>query len=1527
MKQPHANVLSRPRPQVIDLSHDSDDSETAASKTGQDAADIEIVGVNSLSRASFSTPSSQIARENKSQLNRIARPFSLSTDLLPGLTGKPNGKAQISSAKHRRILSAKNPGHSLSAIAHTRSQSLSADCIHDKANGLAASNGPSNIQPTTVPKRQQTPTQVIPRKRKLSSTPNPRGKKCEKSSSSNDSVIGRKPKAAKAHVYQGRATIVDLLARVESNFEDVLESEDAETPTSTSTNGSSVTTPDHVAGMLTARQLSQSALDLAVEEREAQAIETSRAMNGPDNRAEAFNEWSKSTPSVPASTKRLPSESLSTTDAETLRGVFALPKPVDASRNDLLRRRNAKSPFNLPKSFETLRDDVLRPWELRNHQTPPQSSHSRSPSTPTALSLDESSPGPSITASLLRSSSRKSSNCQRSDGNGIGDQPPDTILNGVVEPSTQVAPSGIGISGFRGSALPVSAGAQFTPAECILIIYFRENGMSWPTIDQKMGRTTNCCATKYMRKGGLKDPRVQRSLRYHECLPLVQSKEAANCNLQETLQALTAFLSTKSVASTPNLPRRSNTEVKAESWKVVREESSDISAGEYERRSGLPQLPFKLNFPTRVGSRNSPDSESDEGPRLRQRLNTKRYTFTKADFGYYSDDELSDPINPIHSETEPESKIPQSSEPTDLRAVFFENDFASDEIALLKPYLSIQERRLVRDELRGSQTASPKELRLNGANLHVPMSKEELDAIQSSIVEKINVKFSGPCDLYRCLNGKSAAFIRDLSFDARKHPGLGERSRQSIEAFLSDAAHGFEEGSGQRLGFASSGCHLLHSSLLHREFGQTRNIRTVRNTVLDSLQLVVSYTGTSGDVGTVAWSSDGITFAAGSACLVDPSSMQYNRRNNLLLGNFDNQILLELPHHATKREKPAVGPNSTDAMHVTQDPRLFETVSMVDFSPDGNCLYSVGYDNFLRMYDASQQSSIEPSWSYNHGSKVDLLAVSSGDQQLLATGCQIIDMALNIFRRTEDGMELLMSLRSDKAALYTDRHILPSAVKWGKHPSLRHHLLAGFSSNSDNRESGEICMYDMTRREPIQIIPASGNVFDCAWSPNSWLCAAACTAVSHQVSRGTKSQVFIYRPDQAAFKSHGVNLESPALDINDVVFCPYDRNYVAAGATDGRVYVWDVRRPDYLLHLFSHGTPLMELDQSISRERVDTGVRFCAWSYDRTRLFSGSSDGVVKTWDMCRAPEDAHIGDVVTLNSGVMSGAFNPDFTRLLLGEVNGSITVLEAGLEHGSIKETDTFRIQQADDTKVFSTAKSADTLNQESGVSLGRALRKSKQIKFRPLGSLPVRQAVQGRQYCGPYNLNPSSEELRVEAARFQARMKPVDKENICQIPLCRETNNFITQEEAGDSRRSADRIPQAIRDASALEQPDRQIMIPGTLKCSHCSRPARPRIGDADQELFPLCERCGFACFRCGRRVKMDVLVEEVECKDCGLRWRAGALGYNLIMQPQLLGKQKMVGFTRQTDISGEIGGGLEDVADLLHLMEDYYQSLWE
>lgn len=1256
--------------------------------------------------------------------------------------------------------------------------------------------------------------------------------------------------------------------------------------------------------------------------------------------------------------------------------------PSKSSGSNYEKRLSLESPvtsitptFLLPDSFTTLEQEILRPFQASHQdqpsidpprdiastvQLPPQSSEPsiRDQSKPTSaierFRVSSDQPSMSSPLSAENSSFRDSQHIQNSGPTRPVVQP----RTGPGQSSSTARPEPMNPFYYPSGVLPDSKGGPFTRAECILLIYFAERKMPWSTLDRKMGRTTNCCCTKYSRKGALKEPCIQKELGYKKYVPFLDAQIAKRGTMDQLLQALKQHLGGDSKFATP-VNVKPFVGVKApiptpalSTWKATVLNKQPPAAPpasaqpilhtplthpihtaiapqpKLVRREFQSQMSFRLGDPpsrptSSGGSEISWTDESDGRPRLRERRNVKKYTFTRADFGKAADSD-SEPRSTGILAAEEELPTQPKLEVTSLRRVLYETWSANP--GHFKPYLSFQERQLVYKEFgNNSHGHSAKELRWNGVELHVPMSTKEVNTLRSFVNE-----CTGKSD-FSAIRDKSEAWLRDLAFRARSIPNMSERSRQSIEAFLLDTRqNNFKSRSGLQLGLSTdrNASIQLQSRLMSRELDSYRRTAiSLRDTLRESLQPSVSFTGTSGDVGTVAWAPDGNRFAAGSVAIVDTHSMQYNRRNNLLLGDFEKRSLTELPHHSRTREKPAEGPNSTDAMHVTQDPHLFETVSMVDFSPDGDYMYSVGYDKFLRAYNVRESSGLvqEPSWACDHGSKIDLLTVSSRTP-LFATACQDIDASLRIFCRDDtSGFQRILSLSADRATTNRQRHIHPSAMKFGLHSWDQSYLLAGFSSSTPDGTGsdtiGEICLYDVSRKTAIQITPASGNVFDCAWSPGSWHCAIARRAISNQVSRGTRSEILVFRPDQDAYKNLGIKFESPALDINDVVFCPYDFNYVAAGATDGRIYVWDQRNPDKILHVLKHGMPCMEIDRMISRELADTGVRFTNWNHNRN-LYTGSSDGVVKTWDILRAPADVHLRDVVSLNSGIMSGAFSRDSTKLLLGEVNGSITILEAGLEHRSIKDMDTFDLRQAEQESAKADSAAPVTNSEQSGVQIATALRRSKQIKFRPMGSLPVRQAVQGRNYCGPYDTATDADVLRREAAQFQKRMKVQEKDEFCNIADCG-LPVFVTKEEEGDSGRSRDRIPQAIRETIQTQEQTKRAVVPGMLNCTHCGLPARPRAGDKEQETYPLCERCGFACLRCDQRVKMNAQITEVACKSCNLRWKVGALGYTLIepVTNKMKGVQRM-----KEDSKQKVVDTVDEEGDGYDLME-YYHSLWE
>jgi hypothetical protein len=346
---------------------------------------------------------------------------------------------------------------------------------------------------------------------------------------------------------------------------------------------------------------------------------------------------------------------------------------------------------------------------------------------------------------------------------------------------------------------------------------------------------------------------------------------------------------------------------------------------------------------------------------------------------------------------------------------------------------------------------------------------------------------------------------------------------------------------------------------------------------------------------------------------------------------------------------------------------------------------------------------------------------------------------------------------------------------------------------------------------------------------------------------------------------------------------PGHDSLIAVGCTSGQAYVWDVRKPDQFLRKLSHHKSLMPLDDFQSREATDTGVRFLSWGDNATRLYTGSSDGVVKVWNVARSEEETFVKDLITTNSGIMSGAFSPDRSKLILGEVNGSVNILEVGCDDycSNSKDVKNFKfIPYMDDNDDDEEDDQATTTapNPDSGVATANKLIQTGQLSHVPMGGLPIQQAVQGPNYAGPFDTSVEAPFLRQQALDFQLSLS----RNIgpqCDIRGCADVVK-ITDEETGDSGRSADRIPDELRKQWKLGSSDLQVILPGgKSRCMVCGRAARPSpTGDAD-----LCERCSFSCFRCGAVNEVPHATETLSCGFCNCKWEIGALGYQCVRDP--------------------------------------------
>jgi len=126
--------------------------------------------------------------------------------------------------------------------------------------------------------------------------------------------------------------------------------------------------------------------------------------------------------------------------------------------------------------------------------------------------------------------------------------------------------------------------------------------------------------------------------------------------------------------------------------------------------------------------------------------------------------------------------------------------------------------------------------------------------------------------------------------------------------------------------------------------------------------------------------------------------------------------------------------------------------------------------------------------------------------------------------------------------------------------------------------------------------------------------------------------------------------------------------YITAGCTDGKTYVWDTAQGDLPIHALAHGEIMEETAGTMSSVE-DNGVKFTAWGTTLDRFYTGSSDGVVKVWNV-RTPATYRrhgkmkskgplVRDLLECTSCVSFGAFSPDFSKLAIGDASGSVFLL----------------------------------------------------------------------------------------------------------------------------------------------------------------------------------------------------------------------------------------------------------------------------
>ncbi|EFQ99396.1 hypothetical protein MGYG_02408 [Nannizzia gypsea CBS 118893] len=555
---------------------------------------------------------------------------------------------------------------------------------------------------------------------------------------------------------------------------------------------------------------------------------------------------------------------------------------------------------------------------------------------------------------------------------------------------------------------------------------------------------------------------------------------------------------------------------------------------------------------------------------------------------------------------------------------------------------------------------------------------------------------------------------------------LGQRTSNEFCAFLADAKNGRLPTSPSALRAYSSkpDQHLLRyyptsvaSHLRARELGyqQYKARSSIQQTLVksanDSWEHWKSWEGASKDVVVLDWSPDGTRFVAGCATSCAPENMMYNRRNNLVVGDLTTNRLKELPDHRMPRV--LFDPTQANEESSGSDPQLYTSISAVAWSNDGTRMFSSSYDRTVKLWDTSNHQDTRCITTLRHPGKVLVMALSKVDNCRLATGSDRENSFLLWQVEQEHGLSLSSPLE------ISPRHnklMTPTSLAWGPNSYTKDLLVAGMSlpDSSDTRDppiGGHLAVWRMEEASVTQlgVMPNSQNVFDLSWHLPSGLFAAGIAAYGRSKGLGSevRSMVNIYDPLRG--KRDIISYDCPGRDINIVTFCPFNDNYISAGCTNGTTYVWDFRNPNKILHQLQHGPQIRDLD---------IGVQFGLWGDQSSMLYTGSSDGCVKTWNIMAATEDVFVKDLASFGNDITSGALSADKTTMIIGDNSGSIHILSTSTPPDDDKS---MRFEHAKDEPAYES---------DSGVRAANELIESGQIvKHEKYGP------GKGPKYNGPY------------------------------------------------------------------------------------------------------------------------------------------------------------------------------------------------
>ncbi|KFY10263.1 hypothetical protein V492_05092, partial [Pseudogymnoascus sp. VKM F-4246] len=539
---------------------------------------------------------------------------------------------------------------------------------------------------------------------------------------------------------------------------------------------------------------------------------------------------------------------------------------------------------------------------------------------------------------------------------------------------------------------------------------------------------------------------------------------------------------------------------------------------------------------------------------------------------------------------------------------------------------------------------------------------------------------------------------------------IAQRSEESLKSFLDDfgadlwkgymsAGSKFSAGAPavlrvapktRELNTRKSSSHSSISAILRdRElsrgtFGRARMSTRARvlTSMDDTILREVEFTGCSGDIATITW-LPGDKFVCGAITHSDESNQQYNKPGNLALGSVEKSSLRSVSGHRIVRPIVEKGSNALESMRETQDPYLYCSVTATAFHEGSQKALTGSFDKTVKVWDvASDGSGMTLCGTWHHGGVINFV-VTSPHHNKIATAADVFRDAIRVYDLDEEDVSNspFVSYSGSRADEQSAQHLrsqqswvyYPSTLQWGKAPSVAHFLLAGYSPRSFDvheevpkliEDTGELCLWDTAKGTRVLITSArTQNVFEVVWHPTLAVFVAATSAMGEHED-GVRTQLRIFGQTDIGTFSHLKTFDCRAVDINEITLMSNSPShcYLTASCTDGNTYIWDSAQEEKPIHVLCHGKSIDEQSQDDDHERIDSGVKFAAWGRTPDRFFTGSSDGVVKAWDVRAPPDEVHVADVITLSGGISAGAFSSDHSRLLIGDATGKLNVLRCG-------------------------------------------------------------------------------------------------------------------------------------------------------------------------------------------------------------------------------------------------------------------------